>query len=227
MRSAMGLWKNGRPSGHQPGALRRLEGGLDDLANLSRRQCGDRHRLPGDRLHHPRRADSHQPADDQQAGARDRADLPDLRRPPRHPLLPHADPEPSASTTSRRSTCAPPGTGPRSAGTSSAPGWPSTTCPSAAATRSVLRGAQLFEDMKVRERQALEINDNIVQGLSVAKYALDQGAGREEQEGGRGDAEEGASDHHRAARRGGQRGGSGPWRVETSEAGDRGGERCF
>lgn len=40
---------------------------------------------------------------------------------------------------------------------------------------SVLRGARLFEDMKVRERQALEINDNIVQGLSVAKYALDQG----------------------------------------------------
>jgi hypothetical protein len=40
---------------------------------------------------------------------------------------------------------------------------------------SVLRGAQLFEDMKVRERQALEINDNIVQGLSVAKYSLDQG----------------------------------------------------
>jgi hypothetical protein len=40
---------------------------------------------------------------------------------------------------------------------------------------SVLRGAALFEDMKVRERQALEINDNIVQGLSVAKYALDQG----------------------------------------------------
>lgn len=40
---------------------------------------------------------------------------------------------------------------------------------------SVLRGAQLFEDMKVRERQALEINDNIVQGLPVAKYALDQG----------------------------------------------------
>jgi hypothetical protein len=44
---------------------------------------------------------------------------------------------------------------------------------------SVLRGAQLFEDMKVRERQALEINDNIVQGLSVAKYALDQGQGEQ------------------------------------------------
>jgi hypothetical protein len=41
---------------------------------------------------------------------------------------------------------------------------------------SVLRGAQLFEDMKVRERQALEINDNIVQGLTVAKYAMTIGA---------------------------------------------------
>lgn len=44
---------------------------------------------------------------------------------------------------------------------------------------SVLRGAQLFEDLKARERQAVEINDNIVQGLSVAKYALEQG--RDEQ----------------------------------------------
>jgi hypothetical protein len=41
---------------------------------------------------------------------------------------------------------------------------------------SVLRGAQMFEDLKVRERQALEINDNIVQGLTVAKYAMDAGA---------------------------------------------------
>ena len=41
---------------------------------------------------------------------------------------------------------------------------------------SVLRGAAMFEDMKVRQRQALEINDNIVQGLTVAKYALDSGA---------------------------------------------------
>jgi hypothetical protein len=41
---------------------------------------------------------------------------------------------------------------------------------------SVLRGAQLFEDLKVRERQALEINDSIVQGLAVAKYAMDQGS---------------------------------------------------
>jgi hypothetical protein len=40
---------------------------------------------------------------------------------------------------------------------------------------SVLRGAQMFEDMKVRERQALEINDNIVQGLTVAKYAMEGG----------------------------------------------------
>jgi hypothetical protein len=41
---------------------------------------------------------------------------------------------------------------------------------------SVLRGAQMFEDLRVRERQALEINDNIVQGLTVAKYALTMGA---------------------------------------------------
>lgn len=44
---------------------------------------------------------------------------------------------------------------------------------------SVLRGAALFEDLKERERHAVEINDNIVQGLSVAKYALDEG--RDEQ----------------------------------------------
>jgi len=47
---------------------------------------------------------------------------------------------------------------------------------------SVLRGAALFEDMKVRERQALEINDNIVQGLSVAKYSLDQGKDEQSRE---------------------------------------------
>ena len=40
---------------------------------------------------------------------------------------------------------------------------------------SVLRGAQMFEDFKVRERQALEINDNIVQGLAVARMALESG----------------------------------------------------
>ncbi len=40
---------------------------------------------------------------------------------------------------------------------------------------SVWRGGALYEDMQMRERQALEINDNIVQGLSVAKYALEQG----------------------------------------------------
>jgi hypothetical protein len=38
------------------------------------------------------------------------------------------------------------------------------------------RGAQMFEDLKIRERQALEINDNIVQGLTVAKYAMTIGA---------------------------------------------------
>lgn len=47
---------------------------------------------------------------------------------------------------------------------------------------SVLRGAQMFEDFKVRERQALEINDNIVQGLAVARMALDSGDNRESRE---------------------------------------------
>ncbi|HVL82187.1 MAG TPA: hypothetical protein VM840_11430 [Actinomycetota bacterium] len=39
--------------------------------------------------------------------------------------------------------------------------------------RSAVRDAQLFEDMKQRQRQALEINDNIVQGLTVAQISLD------------------------------------------------------
>ena len=43
-------------------------------------------------------------------------------------------------------------------------------------SRARVHGAQMFEDLKVRERQALEINDNIVQGLTVAKYALTIGA---------------------------------------------------
>ena len=37
----------------------------------------------------------------------------------------------------------------------------------------LMRGAALFEDMKERQRQAIEINDNIVQGLAVAKLSLE------------------------------------------------------
>lgn len=37
---------------------------------------------------------------------------------------------------------------------------------------SLMKGAKLFEDMRERQRQALEINDNIVQGLFVAQAAL-------------------------------------------------------
>lgn len=36
----------------------------------------------------------------------------------------------------------------------------------------LMRGAKLFEDLKEKQRQALEINDNIVQGLTVARMAL-------------------------------------------------------
>ena len=39
----------------------------------------------------------------------------------------------------------------------------------------LMRGAQLFEDMRTREQQALEINDGILQGLVVTKMALDLG----------------------------------------------------
>src|SRR5579859_6120338 len=36
----------------------------------------------------------------------------------------------------------------------------------------LMRGAKLFEDLKEQQRRALEINDNIVQGLTVAQIAL-------------------------------------------------------
>lgn len=39
--------------------------------------------------------------------------------------------------------------------------------------RSLMEGAQLFEDLQQRERRALELNDNVLQGLVVAKMALD------------------------------------------------------
>lgn len=40
---------------------------------------------------------------------------------------------------------------------------------------SLMSGAQLFEDLRKREQQALELNDNVLQGLVVAKMALDLG----------------------------------------------------
>lgn len=40
---------------------------------------------------------------------------------------------------------------------------------------ALVRGAALFEDMRVRQRQALEIHDNVVQGLAVAKLSLELG----------------------------------------------------
>ena len=38
---------------------------------------------------------------------------------------------------------------------------------------SLLTSASMFEDLRARERQALEINDNIVQGLAQVKWALE------------------------------------------------------
>ena len=37
----------------------------------------------------------------------------------------------------------------------------------------LMQGAQLFEDLRKREQQALELNDSVLQGLVVAKMALD------------------------------------------------------
>ena len=38
---------------------------------------------------------------------------------------------------------------------------------------ALVSGAAVFEDLRARQRRALEINDNIVQGLARAKLALD------------------------------------------------------
>lgn len=38
---------------------------------------------------------------------------------------------------------------------------------------ALVRGAAIFEDMRERQRQALEIHDNVVQGLAVAKLSLE------------------------------------------------------
>jgi len=38
---------------------------------------------------------------------------------------------------------------------------------------SLMHGAQLFDDLRQREQQALELNDSVLQGLVVAKMALD------------------------------------------------------
>jgi hypothetical protein len=37
----------------------------------------------------------------------------------------------------------------------------------------LMRGAKLFEDLRQREQQALELNDNVLQGLVVAKMSLE------------------------------------------------------
>ncbi|CAN5188212.1 hypothetical protein BH09ACT12_BH09ACT12_01570 [soil metagenome] len=38
---------------------------------------------------------------------------------------------------------------------------------------ALMEGAQLFEDLRKREQQALELNDSVLQGLVVSKMALD------------------------------------------------------
>ncbi len=79
----------------------------------------------------------------------------------------------SASTTRRGSRCAPPGAG----------RWRSWDVVGAVVAvyywtlrrnyGSLMQGAQLFQDLRQREQQALELNDTVLQGLVVAKMALD------------------------------------------------------
>ncbi|WP_323791483.1 hypothetical protein [Nocardioides sp.] len=40
---------------------------------------------------------------------------------------------------------------------------------------ALMEGAALFEDLRLREQQALELNDSVLQGLVVSKMALDLG----------------------------------------------------
>lgn len=47
---------------------------------------------------------------------------------------------------------------------------------------SLMDGAQLFQDLRQREQQALELNDTVLQGLVVAKMALDLDDTRRAQE---------------------------------------------
>ncbi len=44
---------------------------------------------------------------------------------------------------------------------------------------ALVSGAAVFEDLRARQRRALEINDNVVQGLTRAKLALDMGRNAE------------------------------------------------
>lgn len=40
---------------------------------------------------------------------------------------------------------------------------------------SLIEGAALFSDLELRERQALDLNDNVLQGLVVARMSLERG----------------------------------------------------
>ncbi len=40
---------------------------------------------------------------------------------------------------------------------------------------ALVRGAAIFEDMRERQRQALQIHDNVVQGLTAAKLNFELG----------------------------------------------------
>ena len=63
-----------------------------------------------------------------------------------------------------------------------------------------MQGAQLFQDLRQREQQALELNDTVLQGLVVAKMALDLDQPRKANEALTASIALGQPDHHRPAR---------------------------
>ncbi len=112
-------------------------------------------------------------------GAATARDLPQLRRAPRGAHGAHADAVHRRRPRGRGWRCARPGV--RS--------WRSGTCVSAfiGVYYWTLRGGfgsvgastspQLFEDQREREQRALELNDAVLQGMVVARMALDLGEG--------------------------------------------------
>ena len=65
---------------------------------------------------------------------------------------------------------------------------------------SLMQGAQLFQDLRQREQQALELNDTVLQGLVVAKMALDLDQPAKANAGAHRLDRLGQPDHHPAAR---------------------------
>ena len=111
---------------------------------------------------------------DQRARGGHRRHLPDLRGAPRRPLRAHADALRRRRPGAGHWRCARPGDPSWRSGTSSAP-WSRLLLDPARRLRRRQREPQLFKDQVEREQRALELNDAVLQGMVVARMALDLG----------------------------------------------------